>query len=110
MEWRRGGEVATMESDVYRQCQNHATVEGMRRMPLFGNYPTPTYIGRDPSGRPVFAPPVWSRSDQLMLEQTTLMQCMVGLGFDLVPIAQKPSQAPEPGKPGLEPGTKESPR
>lgn len=86
--------MASMDSEAYRQCQIYASVEGMRRMPLFGGYPPPSYVGRDRSGRAVFVDPPWSRSDQVMLEHTSLVQCMVGLGFDLVPIAPEAKKAP----------------
>ena len=95
MEWRRGAEVASIDSEAYRKCLNYASVEGMRRMPLFGPYPSATYVGRDATGRPIFVNPTWTRSDQLMVEHTALMRCMLDQGFDLVPIAP-PSQPPAP--------------
>ena len=104
MEWRRGGEVASMDSEAYRKCQNYASMEGMRRMPLFGGYPSPSYVGRDASGRPVFVNPTWTRSDQLIVEHAAMMQCMVGQGFNLMPIALPSPAGPE--KPGLEPSRK----
>ena len=94
MEWRRGGEVATVDSEVYRKCQSYASLEGMRRMPLFGSYPSPAYVGLDRSGRPVYVSPSWTRADQVMLEHMTMMQCMVGQGFDLVPIAPEAKKEP----------------
>lgn len=93
MEWRRGDEVATMESVVYRQCSNYAQVEGMRRMPLFG-FPQPSFIGRDRNGRPVYVAPSFTRSDQMMVEHSALMRCMLDQGFDLVPIASEVKQTP----------------
>ncbi len=105
MEWRRGGEVASMESDVYQQCRNRATLAGMRFMPFPSSYYYPI-VGRDRFGRPFSLRQSWSHSDQLMFEHTTLMQCMLGQGFDLMPIAPASQPTAGPEEPGLEPGRK----
>jgi hypothetical protein len=93
MEWRRGGEVASMDSDEYRNCQAQAYLEANRRMPLFGSFPYP-FMGVDRSGRPFLINPPWSVSDRAMQEHWTLTQCMVSRGFDLVPIAPGATTAP----------------
>jgi len=104
MEWRRGGEVASMDSDEYRNCRTHAYLEANRRMPLFGSFPYP-FIGVDRSGRPFLINPPWSHSDRAMQEHWTLMQCMVSKGFDLVPIAPASGPTVAPEKRGLDPGS-----
>ena len=92
MEWRRDGEVATIDSDAYRKCRTQAFLDANRRMPLFGTFPYP-FVGRDRFGRPFSIYPPWSYSDQVTQEHLNLVHCMVSQGFDLVPIATT-SRAP----------------
>ena len=88
MEWRRGGEVATLESDDFKQCNSSAILEAMRQMPFSGIHPSPM-VGRDRFGRTFVIHPSWSRTDQLMLEHTNMNLCLSRLGYELVPIARE---------------------
>ena len=105
MEWRRGDEVATVESDVFQQCHNRATLAGMRFMPFPSMFYNPI-MGVDRSGRSFTMIQSWSHSDQLMAEHTAMMQCMLGQNFNLVPMAPPSQPTVVPGKPALEPGRK----
>ena len=93
MEWRRGSEVATIESDAYRKCRDYSVVEGMRRAPFPGIFNSPIVV-RDRSGRAYVQNPTWTNTDRRMCEHTTMMQCMVDLGYDLVPIQQAAPATP----------------
>ena len=105
MEWRRGGEVASLDSDEYRKCRNQASMEANRRMPLFGTFPYP-FMGVDRFGRPFLINSPWSFSDQVMQEHLNLIHCMVGLGFDLVPISPTSPAPAAPADTELDPGRK----
>ena len=52
MEWRRGEEVATLETEDFMRCRNYASREATRHLPVTGLYPVP-YVGRDARGNPV---------------------------------------------------------
>jgi hypothetical protein len=101
MEWRRGNEVATIDSDEYRKCRQYAFAEATRRMPLYDIYPHPI-AGRDRFGRPFVYTPPWSHTDRVVEEHMRTVQCMVDLGFDLVPIEPRPGMAPAPAKQGAQ--------
>ena len=93
MEWRRNGEVASINSEEYLLCRNRATLDGMRYMPFPGMYSYPV-IGRDRLGRSIALMQPWSHSDQMMREHMSLMLCMTGKGYELLPVAPAAIKAP----------------
>jgi hypothetical protein len=89
MEWRRGDEVASMQSEAYQKCRQLATLAGLRFMPSPGMYYFPhvdSAGGSLASSQPSM---LEMDRDRAMHEHTALMQCMMGQGFNLVPISPK---------------------
>lgn len=96
MEWRRGNEVASTNSEAYRKCQNEATLAGMRFMPSPGIYYFPLVESGGMGGSFASSQPSMLEldRDRLMHEHTALVQCMMRQGFSMVPIAPEAKKAP----------------
>jgi hypothetical protein len=95
MEWRRGSEVATMNSEAYQKCQQTAHLAGMRFMPSPGMYHFPHVDNSGVVGFASSQPSLLEMDrDRAMHEHTALMQCMMAQGFNLVPIAPQAKGAP----------------
>ncbi len=92
MEFRRGTDVASLDSDEYRQCHSQALRESTRYSAFQTFYPNPIVV-RDSAGRAHVIHQAWWRTDQLMIEHSSLMRCLADLGFKLVPIAEPPTPA-----------------
>jgi len=93
MEWRRGNEVATLESRDYQQCRNRATLEAMRLMPSPFLSPYPVFPVDRP-GRHGISRRTWSYADYVHFEHLRMMDCLTGLGYQLQPITPDPGAAP----------------
>ena len=91
MEWRRSGEVAGMDSEVFQRCSNQAMLQSMRFMPFSGFHYQPVVV-QSRRGRIIVWRQSLSLADQTMIEHTALMDCMQSQGFKLEPIT------PEAGK------------
>ena len=120
MEWRRGEEVATAQSEVVRKCRDQAIVESQRRTPFFGHTVYPI-VSRDAAGLVFVQGLAWNSSDRLMAEHLAMMQCMNDLGYRLEPVkesanaaspeaVQKPNTNPPPApSPAVTPEIKAAP-
>ena len=93
MEWRRGEEVATLETEDFMRCRNYASREATRHLPVTGLYPVP-YVGRDARGNPIMLSRGVQPTDRLLLEHNFMNKCMNKLGYQLVPIPRETGPTP----------------